>query len=122
MSIASVTDVSRWPAQAMVALVTAYQRYISPYKGFCCAYRAVHGGRSCSAHAKTLLARGGVRIALAGMRRRFAACGAAFDGLDGAIRPRTKYDPPGTCPCVCDCGPSWSTPMGNVTLPIRCCW
>ena len=35
-------------ALALVA-IGAYQRYVSPYKGFCCAYRAHTSRASCSA-------------------------------------------------------------------------
>jgi len=29
-------------------LISLYQRYVSPYKGFRCAHRVLHGGDSCS--------------------------------------------------------------------------
>jgi putative component of membrane protein insertase Oxa1/YidC/SpoIIIJ protein YidD len=31
--------------------ITAYQQYISPHKGYCCAYRILSGEPSCSAYA-----------------------------------------------------------------------
>ena len=67
----------RWPVLALAALITAYQRFVSPHTGFCCAHRVLHGGRSCSGHAKALLLRRGIAAAFVGMRRRFAACAAA---------------------------------------------
>ncbi|WP_292844188.1 membrane protein insertion efficiency factor YidD [Nostoc sp. NMS8] len=35
--------------------ITAYQKYISPSKGFSCFHRLLHGGDSCSNYVKTLL-------------------------------------------------------------------
>lgn len=34
----------------LVFLIKAYQKYISPYKGFRCAHRVLRGGVSCSAY------------------------------------------------------------------------
>lgn len=31
--------------------IKGYQRYVSPYKGFCCAHRHLHGGVGCSGYA-----------------------------------------------------------------------
>lgn len=42
-----------------VIAIDGYQRYISPYKGFCCAHRVLTGEDSCSEFAKqAILARG----------------------------------------------------------------
>jgi putative component of membrane protein insertase Oxa1/YidC/SpoIIIJ protein YidD len=38
-----------------LAAITAYQRHISPRKGFCCAHRVQHGGPSCSEYARQTL-------------------------------------------------------------------
>ena len=68
---------NRWSVRCLAALITAYQRYVSPYKGFCCAHRVAHGGLSCSAYAKRQLLRRGIGEAARRMRMRFAACAAA---------------------------------------------
>ena len=122
----TVEGVSRWPALSLFALVTGYQRYISPHKGFTCAHHAVHGGRSCSAHAKTLLTRGGVRIAVLGMQRRFAACAEAAmlmeaSGCHVSLRPRDDVGQKGGCPCAIGCGPTFR--LGSVGVgDVGCCW
>lgn len=61
--------------------ITFYQHSISPHKGFCCAYRACTGRRSCSAYAKTLVLRLGVLSLVVGMKRQFARCRAAYQTL-----------------------------------------
>jgi putative component of membrane protein insertase Oxa1/YidC/SpoIIIJ protein YidD len=35
--------------------ITAYQKYISPRKGFSCSHRRLHGGESCSNYIKRIL-------------------------------------------------------------------
>lgn len=35
--------------------ITAYQKYISPSKGFCCSHRLLPGGDSCSNYVKRML-------------------------------------------------------------------
>jgi putative component of membrane protein insertase Oxa1/YidC/SpoIIIJ protein YidD len=86
----AVPSLERWPVRGLAGLITLYQRYLSPYKGFCCAHRALHGGASCSAHAKTLLLRRGFVRACRGMRARFPACGAAAAELDARAQARRR--------------------------------
>ena len=89
----AVPNLERWPARGLATLITFYQRYLSPYKGFRCAHCVLHGGASCSAHAKTLLLRRGIVRACQGMRARFAACASAAAELEGrAEKRRRQYD------------------------------
>ena len=62
---------------ASISLIGAYQRYASPRKGYCCAYRACTGGRSCSSYAKHSISRAGLVGGLILLRRRFKACAIA---------------------------------------------
>jgi putative component of membrane protein insertase Oxa1/YidC/SpoIIIJ protein YidD len=59
----------------LLAAIAAYQRYLSPYKGFRCAYRAHTGRASCSALGFRVVRRYGVVAGLALLRRRFERCG-----------------------------------------------
>lgn len=80
-------------AAFLVALIDAYQRYVSPHKGFRCAHRVLHGGASCSGFAKHVLLRNGPRWFLPLMRRRFAACAAAASELSRrSILDKEKRD------------------------------
>ncbi|BBM86142.1 membrane protein insertion efficiency factor YidD [Candidatus Uabimicrobium amorphum] len=54
--------------------INGYQKYISPYKGFCCAHRVLHGLDSCSEYAKKTVAQNGVYNSIKKIRQRFAAC------------------------------------------------
>ncbi|WP_425254722.1 membrane protein insertion efficiency factor YidD [Janthinobacterium sp. NFX145] len=55
--------------------IRAYQRYLSPWKGFSCAYRVLTGRDSCSAYGYKVIARHGLRTGLPLLQRRLRACG-----------------------------------------------
>jgi putative component of membrane protein insertase Oxa1/YidC/SpoIIIJ protein YidD len=57
-----------------VGAIGAYQRYISPHKGFRCAHRACTGGPSCSAYAKHALLELGFLNALPRIRQQLVQC------------------------------------------------
>ncbi|MEH2348108.1 MAG: membrane protein insertion efficiency factor YidD [Nostoc sp.] len=57
--------------------ITAYQKYISPSKGFSCSHRLLHGGDSCSNHVKRMLSEQKLHEALQSSIKRFQDCGAA---------------------------------------------
>ena len=58
-----------------LAAIAAYQRYLSPLKGYSCAFR-VHTGRdSCSQYGKRAIARHGVVAGLRLLKRRMEDCG-----------------------------------------------
>lgn len=60
-----------------LGLIGVYQRHLSPRKGYCCAYRASTGGRSCSSYGHAAIARAGLLRGLLLLRRRFRLCAAA---------------------------------------------
>lgn len=100
-------------ASMAVGAIGAYQRYISPHKGYCCAHRVHHGGLSCSEFAKLVIAdHGAVWSALPAIRLRFAECRNAYQQLciagqaastqgesEGKRHPCTKQGD--TCVNVC---------------------
>jgi putative component of membrane protein insertase Oxa1/YidC/SpoIIIJ protein YidD len=62
-------------SSAALTLISAYQRFISPYKGFVCAYRAKNPKRSsCSQFGKRAIERLGLITGVTLIRRRFAKC------------------------------------------------
>lgn len=58
--------------------IGVYQRYVSPYKGFRCAYGVHTGRRSCSAYARGIVQRLGAGALREAMPRQFARCRAAY--------------------------------------------
>jgi putative component of membrane protein insertase Oxa1/YidC/SpoIIIJ protein YidD len=124
-----------------VLALAAYQRWISPWKGFRCAHRVFHGGSSCSEFARAAIVDAGllsawprIRVRLAGCRRAYASLrsnGAAGGGEipaageEGARRRRSRRrtgkgrfswcspsDLPFMCDAPCDIGPCDVTPDG----------
>jgi putative component of membrane protein insertase Oxa1/YidC/SpoIIIJ protein YidD len=64
----------RWLA---IGMIRVYQRWISPYKGFRCAHRVVHGGASCSEFAVQAIQSHGAFGFWPDFRTRLTACNAA---------------------------------------------
>lgn len=102
-----------------LAAIGVYQRYVSPHKGFCCAYRAHTGRAGCSALGARAIRRWGLRRGLAVLRLRLRRCGEAHRHCL-AHPPRRQalaaqrgdcdldcgLDDAGCCDAadVCDCG------------------
>lgn len=63
------------------ALIDTYQRYISPYKGFRCAYHVHTGRRSCSAYARVIVRRLGAFALFSAMPRQLRRCRAAYNAI-----------------------------------------
>lgn len=95
-----------------LAGIRAYQRFISPRKGFRCAHAAVHGGDSCSAAVTRIVQTRGLWAGRAQVLARFRACRLAHGSLQapglsiGSAQggPRVRG--------VCCCGP--------LPIPFRC--
>ncbi|WP_412478269.1 membrane protein insertion efficiency factor YidD [Azonexus sp. IMCC34839] len=107
-----------------LAAIQFYQRHISPYKGFCCAYRFHTGRVSCSQLGYRAISRLGLWRGLIVLRRRLIRCGITHRRYQQAkFRP---LDQAGFCDCdlpcnvdagsacelaanlPCDCGADWS--------------
>lgn len=87
-----------------MAAIQAYQRHLSPRKGYGCAYRLAHGGSGCSGVGLRLVRRHGVVDGLALLRRRLHKCGeahAAQRARHAAYR-RARLSQRGDCDPGCD--------------------
>jgi uncharacterized protein len=105
---------------AALAAIQGYQRYLSPYKGFCCAYRVHTGKAGCSQFGYRAISRFGVFDGLVILKKRLALCGQVYrqfadkisDGAKNALsktkRPNSKQR--GDCDpgCAGDCSPDIS--------------
>lgn len=80
-----------------LALIRAYQRWISPHKGFACAHRLRLGGSSCSQVGARLIRRHGLRKGLPLLRERLLRCG------DVQCKAAPRYRPV-SARGDCDCG------------------
>lgn len=76
------------PRATALATVHFYQRWVSPRKGFSCAYRLRFDDTSCSQHFVEQLAQGGLRHGLRSLRARMGSCRDANAALrSSAARP-----------------------------------
>jgi putative component of membrane protein insertase Oxa1/YidC/SpoIIIJ protein YidD len=82
--------------------IRAYQRYLSPYKGFSCALRVATGGDSCSGYGYKAIRRRGLRVGLGLLRRRMALCGHIYRQAV-TIRNPMLHPQQGHCDLPCDC-------------------
>jgi putative component of membrane protein insertase Oxa1/YidC/SpoIIIJ protein YidD len=68
-----------WLLSTPLALlaISGYQQFVSPHKGWHCAFAALHRGASCSAYGKDAIARRGVIAGVSLLWERFDQCRAA---------------------------------------------
>jgi len=64
-----------------VSAIGVYQRYVSPHKGYCCAYRAHTGRSSCSEFGRRVIGKIGVVAGIRLLFNRFAACAVAAEEI-----------------------------------------
>jgi putative component of membrane protein insertase Oxa1/YidC/SpoIIIJ protein YidD len=83
-----------------LAAIGFYQRFISPYKGFSCAYRVHTGRASCSALGRRAIERFGVRKGIGVLRLRLTRCGDTH--RHHAARNPTLRHQAGFVDCACD--------------------
>ncbi|RPI39746.1 MAG: membrane protein insertion efficiency factor YidD [Betaproteobacteria bacterium] len=93
----------------LATAILAYQRYVSPFKRFRCAYAVLHRGRSCSAYGLRLSGRVGLLNFLRLMSRRVRKCRSAYltlsESAHAQVEERTKPEgernDAGYCPRAC---------------------
>jgi putative component of membrane protein insertase Oxa1/YidC/SpoIIIJ protein YidD len=113
---------------AALAAIGLYQKYISPYKGFCCAYRQHTGRASCSTFGYRAVRRHGVLPGLSLIRRRTELCGVVHRHHHAEPRRRSPSQR-GDCDlgCALPCEPSCDLPLpsGNTVSKVcdfaNCC-
>ena len=109
-----------------VLAINGYQKFISPYKGFCCAHRVVTGDVSCSEYVKRLIQQKGLFSSLSDIRQRFSDCKASAIclnemGEDGLDKREDEEKQEGSClpdtACVaCDLGAAIPSGCGEVSV------
>lgn len=78
--------------RSLVKLIQFYKKYLSPYKGFRCAYGAYHQGDSCSTRVKKIIQRDGIFKGYQKIRLQFKECQAAYHAIQRDPRRRDKKD------------------------------
>ena len=99
-------------AVAVAGMIGFYQRWLSPLKGFSCAYRRERRRCSCSEFGRRVVTRFGLLKFVPLMRERFARCAMAAKKL--TERKKSKRE---TCPLQpeskCNAGPSDCLTVGD---------
>ena len=101
-----------------------YQRRISPYKGFCCAYRSHLGRDSCSELGLRAIRRYGLLKGIAVLRQRLELCGVTFRRHWESARASQRGSAPCDIPCDCSTGSGCALPntdCKSVSRYVSCC-
>lgn len=78
--------------QLAAGTIVGYQRYVSPYKGFRCAYRCQTGRYSCSEYARRVTLRLGVLALWTALPRQFLRCRLAYQAILSAADDNKSSD------------------------------
>lgn len=105
----------------LLALIRGYQRFISPHKGFVCAYRVHTGRASCSALGYRVVRRFGVWQGLGLIRQRTHLCGVVHRHHAHRVHPRL-HTQVGICDIGCDLPMDGACSWPSVNERISCSW
>jgi len=116
----------RNPLMRALALpaIEFYKRRISPYKGFCCAYRAHLGRFSCSTLGFRAIRMYGVFRGISILRQRLKLCGVAHRRFHQSPASGQRGSAPCDIPCDCGTGPGCdlpSTDCKGLGRYVSCC-
>lgn len=115
-----------------ILCIKGYQRYISPRKGFRCAYGVLHGTHGCSGAVIEILQKKGILAGVPAIRERFSACKDACEELNKQKEQKKQkkkeeadgeccLDPTDACDCVSIPSSCKSTPdCGDCTPDLSC--
>ncbi|ATQ78761.1 hypothetical protein CR152_07315 [Massilia violaceinigra] len=104
-----------------------YQRHLSPYKGFRCAYCAYTGNASCSALGARAIRRYGVWDGIGVLQGRLQKCGVAYRRYRTAVPPApprllARPNQAGECDCSCDPSLGDACDTASYCVDAKDCW
>jgi uncharacterized protein len=105
--------------EVLLLLIRFYKRFISPHKGFFCAYRIHTGRASCSSLAYRAVRLRGAIVGLAILRQRAYLCGIARQRCEPQRRPRAAQR--GDCDLGCDLPCDLNCDLPSPKLLSQCC-
>jgi len=68
--------------KSAIISIKLYQKYISPHKGYCCAYKVHHDDMSCSEYAKLTIEEVGIFRSVSKILNRFRECKVASNYIN----------------------------------------
>lgn len=108
----------------LLAAIVAYQRHLSPRKGFRCPYARLTGRCSCSVLGHRAVRRFGVFAGLGLIRERTRRCGALHRRHLAQARPPRLHPQRGVCDAGCDlpgCDLSCDGSMADTACDVLGC-
>lgn len=91
--------------RSAIISIELYQKYISPHKGFCCAYKVHHNDISCSEFAKQTIKEIGLIKSIEKIKNRFNECKIANDYIQNEYEQNSKKEfKQGKCEKCGQCG------------------
>lgn len=129
MPLPSRLEVQQLMHRVVLLAIRGYQRFVSPHKAFCCAYRVHTGRASCSALGYRAIERYGVVWGVQVLNRRLQLCGVAHRRYSTAkrrppVRQRGDCDPGCDAPCDSNCdipnGNRWGSCAGDASSSCDC--
>lgn len=105
-----------------ISSIRGYQRYLSPRKGFCCAYGQLHNTASCSAYFKQAIEQFGLPTAVTLFKKRLRHCQKASRIVNASrsSSSQRKRKTPNECQQYCDCA-SWYTFPCEIMTSVPVC-
>ena len=91
-TLSQILKIERLINSVILLIVRGYQLYISPYKGFCCAYRKLHNGQSCSSYFYTCVNNYDLSTAGILLQQRFKDCKQANAILKSQTNQQKKHN------------------------------
>jgi len=108
-------------SRVSIAAINFYQHYISPHKGYCCAYRVYTGENSCSQYAKTVINEHGLLNAFPLIKEQFERCAFAAQNLEKEREEKKKKsDTEVLGDYACDLGCHTLDCLSIVPIPKSC--
>jgi uncharacterized protein len=102
--------------------IRLYQKHISPYKGFACAYRVHLGRGSCSNLGLRAIRRYGLLAGIRILQQRLALCHVAQVRHGSGLRGKQAGSAPCDLPCDLNCAPDCDLPdCGKSLRYVSCC-
>jgi len=118
-----MTGIENLAQRLAIAAICVYKRYLSPYKGFVCAYRIHTGGSSCSTLGLRAIRRYGVLRGIGLLRERTYLCGVAQRRFGAARTLRPRVHQRGDCDpgCAPDCDLFSGGTSNKIGDALSCC-
>ena len=73
-------------SKSVIYTIDLYQKYLSPYKGYCCAYKVYHNDISYSEFTKSIIKDLGFFQAIALIKQRFKDCKISSEKIKNVVR------------------------------------